>query len=59
MMKFDKIRAKLKHRNNNVLIKPILCFGYKTFEFGINPAKGPFSIGVSCKFVLFTKIVNI
>ena len=32
---------------------------YKTFEVGINPTEGLFSINVSCKFLVFTKNVNI
>ena len=30
---------------------------YKTFEVGINPTEGLFSIDVSCKFIIFTKNV--
>ena len=58
-----KSEHKLKHRNNNDLIKPILYVsGIKpgiNLVVGINPAKGLFSIDVSCKFIVFTKNVNI
>ena len=58
-MKIDKIRAQTETPKSYDLTKPnFLCSRYKTFEFGIYPIEGLFSINVSCKFPIFTKNIK-